>query len=39
MTGKGRVALSAYTQALRNLLGGLDRDARPAETDSDYVVF
>jgi len=27
LTGRGRTALSAYTQALRNLLGGLDTDA------------
>ena len=26
LTRKGRVALAAYTQALRNLLGGLDGD-------------
>ena len=27
LTGKGRAALSAYIQALRDLLGGLDVDA------------
>ena len=27
LTSKGRTALSAYTQALRDLLGGLDIDA------------
>jgi hypothetical protein len=28
LTTKGRAALSAYTQALRDLLGGLDADAK-----------
>jgi DNA-binding MarR family transcriptional regulator len=31
LTSKGRTALGAYTQALRNLLGGLDGDATQAE--------
>jgi DNA-binding MarR family transcriptional regulator len=39
LTSQGRAALSAYTQALRNLLGGLDGDGRPAETGSDHVAF
>jgi DNA-binding MarR family transcriptional regulator len=39
LTGRGRAALGAYTQALRNLLGGLDRDGRAAEAPSDQVVF
>jgi Winged helix DNA-binding domain len=29
LTGTGRAALSAYIQALRHLLGGLDVDATP----------
>jgi DNA-binding MarR family transcriptional regulator len=39
LTRKGRAALRAYTQALRNLLGGLDGDARVPETGSDIVAF
>jgi DNA-binding PadR family transcriptional regulator len=35
LTGRGRTALSAYTQALRELLGGLDA----AEADGDHVAF
>jgi DNA-binding MarR family transcriptional regulator len=41
LTPQGRTALAAYTQTLRNLLGGLDEEARPTnpnpDTDSDYV--
>ena len=39
LTRKGRAALGAYTQALRDLLGGLDAGGRPAEAGSDHVVF
>lgn len=39
LTRKGRAALGAYTQALRNLLGGLDGDGRPAEAGSDHVAL
>ena len=39
LTSQGRAALSAYTQALRDLLGGLDRDGRPAEAGRDHVTF
>jgi DNA-binding MarR family transcriptional regulator len=39
LTRRGRAALSAYTQALRDLLGGLDGDGRPAEAGSDRVAF
>jgi len=39
LTSQGRAALGAYTQALRNLLGSLDGDGRPAEADSDHVAF
>jgi DNA-binding MarR family transcriptional regulator len=39
LTSQGRAALGAYTQALRNLLGGLDVDGRAAEAGGDYVVF
>jgi DNA-binding MarR family transcriptional regulator len=38
LTPEGRAALAAYTQALRNLLGGLDATGRPAE-DTDYAAF
>jgi DNA-binding MarR family transcriptional regulator len=31
LTSQGRAALGAYTQALRDLLGGLDGDGRPVE--------
>jgi DNA-binding MarR family transcriptional regulator len=31
LTGRGRAALSAHTQALRNLLGGLDGNRRAAD--------
>jgi DNA-binding MarR family transcriptional regulator len=31
LTSQGRAALSAYTRALRDLLGGLDTDATPPE--------
>jgi hypothetical protein len=39
LTRKGRAALGAYTQALRNLLGGLDTAATTAEASSDHVAF
>jgi DNA-binding MarR family transcriptional regulator len=40
LTRKGRAALGAYTQVLRNLLGGLDTDAGArADDSSDHVVF
>jgi DNA-binding MarR family transcriptional regulator len=39
LTSQGRAALSAYTKALRNLLGGLDGDGRAAETSSDHIAF
>jgi DNA-binding MarR family transcriptional regulator len=39
LTRKGRAALGAYTRALRNLLGGLDREAIAAEAGSDQVTF
>jgi DNA-binding MarR family transcriptional regulator len=39
LTGQGRAALGTYTQALRNLLGGLDANGRIAEADSDHVGF
>jgi DNA-binding transcriptional ArsR family regulator len=39
LTSKGRAALGAYTQALRNLLGGLDEDGRPREAGRDHVAF
>jgi DNA-binding transcriptional ArsR family regulator len=39
LTGTGRAALGAYTRALRDLLGGLDSDGRPAPADSDSVIF
>jgi DNA-binding MarR family transcriptional regulator len=39
LTGRGRAALGAYTQALRDLLGGLDRNGRAAEAGNDYVAF
>jgi DNA-binding MarR family transcriptional regulator len=39
LTPQGRKALAAYTQALRNLLGGLDEEARPANPDNDYAAF
>jgi DNA-binding PadR family transcriptional regulator len=39
LTRKGRAALGAYAQAMRNLLGGLDTDARLAEAGSDHVAF
>jgi DNA-binding PadR family transcriptional regulator len=39
LTTKGRAALGAYTQALRNLLGGLDGDGWAAEAGSDHVAF
>ena len=38
MTRKGRAALSAYTQALRDLLGGLDIDATSPATPSTRLV-
>jgi hypothetical protein len=34
LTSQGRAALSAYTQALRDLLGGLDIDATSPATPS-----
>jgi hypothetical protein len=34
LTNQGRAALSAYTQALRDLLGGLDIDASPAPSST-----
>ena len=39
LTRTGRTALRAYTQALRDLLGGLDADGTPAEDDSDRIAF
>jgi DNA-binding transcriptional ArsR family regulator len=39
LTRTGRKALGAYTRALRNLLGGLDGDGRPAREDGDHVAF
>jgi DNA-binding MarR family transcriptional regulator len=39
LTSRGRAALGAYIEALRNLLGGLDGDARAAQADSDHVAF
>jgi len=39
LTGTGRTALGAYTQALRNLLGGLNGNGRPEGEDSDQAVF
>ena len=35
LTKKGRAALSAYTQALRNLLGGLDTDTSVTSDEAD----
>jgi len=35
LTARGRAALGAYTQALRNLLGGLDGDGRGAIEEPD----
>ena len=35
LTAKGRAALIAYTQALRDLLGGLDLDATSPNTGSE----
>jgi DNA-binding PadR family transcriptional regulator len=37
LTGQGRAALSAYTQALRDLLGGLDIDATSPATPVDEI--
>jgi DNA-binding transcriptional ArsR family regulator len=39
LTSTGRTALGAYTKALRNLLGGLNGDGRPAKNGSDHVAF
>jgi DNA-binding MarR family transcriptional regulator len=41
LTGKGRTALSAYTQALRDLLSGFDTgaDARASDADGDPAAF
>jgi DNA-binding MarR family transcriptional regulator len=39
LTKKGRAALGAYIQALRDLLGGLADDEMAAEASSDQVVF
>jgi DNA-binding MarR family transcriptional regulator len=39
LTGNGRKALRTYTQALRDLLGGLDGGGRSAEPGGDYVDF
>jgi DNA-binding MarR family transcriptional regulator len=39
LTSQGRAALSAYTQTLRNLLGGLDGNETTAETGSDHVAL
>jgi DNA-binding transcriptional ArsR family regulator len=39
LTSTGRTALRAYTLALRELLGGLDADGRPAEAGTDQVAF
>jgi DNA-binding transcriptional ArsR family regulator len=35
LTSRGRDALSAYTRALRNLLGGLDGNGRTTQTGGD----
>jgi DNA-binding MarR family transcriptional regulator len=37
LTSQGRAALSAYTQALRDLLGGLDIDATPPDNTADEI--
>jgi DNA-binding MarR family transcriptional regulator len=39
LTKKGRAALGAYIQALRDLLGGLADDEMAAEASRDQVVF
>ncbi|HUN30815.1 MAG TPA: transcriptional regulator [Trebonia sp.] len=39
LTSTGRAALGAYTQALRNLLGGLNGNGRLTEEDSDQAAF
>jgi DNA-binding MarR family transcriptional regulator len=40
LTPGGRTALATYTKALRNLLGNLDEDGRPAkDQDTDYAAF
>jgi DNA-binding MarR family transcriptional regulator len=40
LTAQGRAALATYTKALRNLLGGLTAEGRPAEDeDTDYAAF
>jgi DNA-binding PadR family transcriptional regulator len=39
LTPQGRTALAAYTQALRNLLGGLTESATPANPNPDHVTF
>lgn len=39
LTGRGRAALGAYIQALRDLLGGLADDEMAAEANPDQVVF
>ena len=39
LTKQGRAALRSYTQALRNLLGGLDDDASPAGSGIDHVSY
>jgi DNA-binding PadR family transcriptional regulator len=39
LTKKGRAALGAYIQALRDLLGGLADNEMAAEANSDQVVF
>jgi len=37
LTGQGRAALRAYTQALRDLLGGLDTDATTPHNTADDI--
>ena len=39
LTKKGRAALGAYIQALRDLLGGLADNEMAAEANRDQVVF
>jgi len=40
LTPEGRAALATYTRALRNLLGDLNAEGRPAENeDTDYAAF
>jgi DNA-binding MarR family transcriptional regulator len=39
LTTTGRKALATYTQALRDLLGGLDGDGRAAPAGTDHAAF